>query len=56
MNLLLMGVYLDFYPSLESNICIANLAHRHVSLFQMKRGLTYGCPALLMQKNPLECM
>ena len=29
-------VYMDSCASLESNICMANLAHRHLSLFQMK--------------------
>ena len=28
--------YMDFCASLESNICMANLAHRHLSLFQIK--------------------
>ena len=33
MNLCLYGF---FFASLESNICMANLARRHLSLFQMK--------------------
>ena len=31
-----MNLCMDFCASLESNICMANLAHRHSSLFQMK--------------------
>ena len=31
-------------------VCITNIARRHLFLFQMKWGPTYGCPALLMQK------
>ena len=48
MNMCLYG----FCASLESNICMANVAHRHLFLFKMKRGPICGCPALLMQKNP----
>ena len=29
-------ICIDFCASLESNICMANLAHRHLSLFQIK--------------------
>ena len=38
MNRQCICVYMDLCVSLESNICMANLAHRHLSLFQMKWG------------------
>ena len=34
MNRQLICVYMDFCSSLESNICMANLTHCHLSLFQ----------------------
>ena len=50
MNRQWICVDVDVCASLESNVCMANLAHRHLSLFQMKWGPICGCPALLMQK------
>ena len=38
MNRQLICVYMDFCASLESNICMANLAHCHLSLFQINLG------------------
>ena len=41
----------EFCASLESNICMENLAHRHLALFKKTRESIYGCLALLMQKT-----
>ena len=51
MNRKWICVYRDLCASLESNICMANLSHRHLSLFRMTCGPICGCPALLMQKH-----
>ena len=40
----------------ESNICMANQAHLHLSLFKIKWGPNNGCLALLLQNNPWDCM